>query len=479
MPFQPGEPTQVEIPPLAMDAWGLDSSRPQTVAAWPLSPKPGSLIAGRIEPEAATLHGTGPVGFGRIAVLAFEPAQLGDAQAGRSSAFWTRQIAACLGGGAGPANRANVTGAAGRGRTIVVADPVDPNAPAAAKQYDNRHRIGVAQRAANQVMNYLFELRQMQPLSIWWIILTLTALAVLLGPVDYWVLKRLDRQPFTWLTSAAWIAVFTVGAYYGVQWLRAGAMELRAVTVVDGIAGGDCARATCYAGIFAPRSDDYQLDGLAPNQWWSGIAPMQDEIWAHQRESGTRQVGCRQADGGNLPVSLPISIWTVQSLLCEWAPKEVPFAATVERTGGRAVVEIRNLSGSVIRNGYILLANSWAGLGPVEPRSTKRFEVRTHPFQLWSSQGGVPGPGSGGQPPNLSMGDELPRMPASLTGVTDSAFFAQGCLDRTLGMYSCLDSGAAIVCVVFEDAPPPFAVQKRSYAVNHIQFARLLVPVGH
>ena len=109
------------------------------------------------------------------------------------------------------------------------------NAPAAPKEYDNRDRIGVAQSAANQVMNYLFELRQMQPLSIWWIILTLATLAVLLGPVDYWVLKRLDKQPFTWLTSAAWIAVFTAGAYYGVQWLRAGAMELRAVTVVDGI----------------------------------------------------------------------------------------------------------------------------------------------------------------------------------------------------------------------------------------------------
>ncbi|MEN6575550.1 MAG: hypothetical protein ABFD90_04340 [Phycisphaerales bacterium] len=480
IPFQIGDPAQVEIPPRETGAWGLDSSRSQTVTAWPLSPKPGAPIAGRIDPEMASLHGTGHIGFGRIAVLAFEPAQLGDAATGRTAAFWTRQITACIGDRAGPAMPGNAVGAAGRGRTIVsTGDSPDPNSPADPPLYDNRHRIGVAQTAANQVMNYLFELRQMQPLSIWWVILTLTALAVLLGPVDYWMLKRLDKQPLTWLTSTAWIVVFTIGAYYGVQYLRAGSMELRAVTVVDGIAGGDCTWATSFAGIFAPRSDDYQFDDLMPNQWWSGIAPMQNEIWAQSRESGVRQIHCRQSDGGNLPVSLPISIWTVQSLLCEWMPKEMPLAATVERSDGGVTVEIRNLSDHPIRKGYILLENSCADLGPVAARSTKRFETRTRPFQLWPSQGGPPGPSLDGQPPKMAVGVDVPRMPVSLTGITDNAFFAQGCLDRTWGMYSCLDSGAAMVCVVFENAPPPFAIRKRSYAVNHIQFARLLVPVGH
>jgi len=73
---------------------------------------------------------------------------------------------------------------------------------------------------------------------------------------------------------------------------------------------------------------------------------------------------------------------------------------------------------------------------------------------------------------------ELPRLPVSLIGAADNAFFAQGCLNRTVGMYSCLDSGAAIVCVVFDDSPTPFTIRGRSYAVNHIQFARLLVPAA-
>ena len=42
-------------------------------------------------------------------------------------------------------------------------------------------------------------------------------------------------------------------------------------------------------------------------------------------------------------------------------------------------------------------------------------------------------------------------------------------------MHTCLDQGAALVCVVFENAPIPINVKDRTYAVNHIQLGRLLV----
>lgn len=466
MPFGIGEPTQVEIPRQAMQEWKLDPQQPQTVTAWPLSLKPDASVPGRIQPETASLFGTGRRGFGRIAVLAFEPAQFDQSQAVRSAAFWTKLVTACMRDDAQPSV------GVGRGRALIVTSGDRPDAGGPA---DGRLRIGVAQNAANQVMNYLFELRQMQPLSIWWVILTLTALAVLLGPVDYWILKRLDKQPYTWVTSTAWIAVFTIGAYYGVQWLRAGAMELRAVTVFDSVADSNCVWATSYAGIFAPRSDEYELDGLTSNQWWSGIAPMQEEIWAMQRQSGVRQIYCRQADGGNLPVSLPISIWTVQSLLCEWTPKEAPFHAAVSRNGGTITVEVANTSDSEIGMGSILFEDSCADLGSVPAHTTKQFAVRTRSFRVWSNQGDVR---VDGHPQGILPEMELPRLPTVFHGVADSVFFAQGCLHRTLGMFSNLDSETAVVCVAFNNAPAPFSVKGRSHAVNHIQYARQLVRVN-
>jgi len=474
LPFDMGEPKQVEIPVRVLEEWGLDTRQPPTVTAWPLAPKPGAVIIKKVEtPDGACLWGVGFAGFGRMAVLAFNPGQLGEDQSNRSAAFWTRQITAAC--------RSQTSVASGMppagGRRIIVADESSQggrNTPGY-NQNDSRFRISTAQNATNQVMEFLYQLQQMKPLSIWWIVLTLMALAVLLGPVDYLVLKRLDKLPYTWLTSTGWIVIFTVGAYFGVQWLRGGAMEVRAVSIMDGIADSNCAWATNYASLFAPRSGDYRLAGLAPNQWWSGASPMREEIYSFQRDSGMQQIHCLQVDGGNLPISLPINMWTVQPLLSEGALDRMPFTASVERRESSAAVEIRNASDCVIQRGYVLFGDTCADLGPVPAHTTKRFDVRTRPFRSWQQMGPRPGPVVRGQPPVMLPGGDIPRYPGQLGTLAESAFLAQGCLNRTLAMHACLDSGAALVCVIFENAPLPVDVKDRSYAVNHVQVARQLV----
>jgi hypothetical protein len=475
IPFRVGEPRQVQIPLQALEEWGLDSSGTPTVTAWSLFPKPKAVIDKKIEtPDGGCLYGAGYAGFGRMAVLAFNPSQLGEEQTGRSAAFWTRQIAACCRSETPSTSDLQPAG----GRRILVAEPASQaagNPRSGFNPNDNRYRISVAQNASNQVMEFLYQLEQMRPLSIWWIVLTLMALAVLLGPVDYLVLKRLDKLPYTWLTSAGWIVVFTVGAYFGVQWLRGGAMEVRAVSVLDGIADSNCAWATSYTGLFAPRSGDYRLGGLAPNQWWSGISPMRQELWSYQRDSGMQQIHCVQADGGNLPVSLPVNMWTVQPLLSEWALDRMPFAASVEHQGPEATVEIRNTSDSAIQRGYVLFEDTCADVGPVPAHSIKRFDVRTRPFRSWQQSPPRPAPVARGQPPGMVPGVDIPRYPGPLGSPVENAVLAQGCLNRTLAMHTYLDFGAALVCVVFENAPLPIEVKDRSYAVNHVQLARQLV----
>jgi hypothetical protein len=475
LPFHIEGPKQVQIPSQTLLEWGLDSSRTQMVTGWSLSPKPKAVIDKATgELDAAGLYGVGYAGFGRVAVLGFTPSQLSEVQAGRSGAFWTRQIAACCRSQASAASGLQTTG----GRRIVLAEQAPQAAGGPRSGFnpsDNHYRISVSQNASNQVMEYLYKLEQMKPLSIWWIVLTLMALAVLLGPVDYLVLKKLDKLPYTWLTSTGWIAIFTLGAYFGVQWFRGGAMEVRAVSVLDGIADSNCAWATCYTGLFAPRSGDYRLSGLAPNQWWSGISPMREELWSYQRDAAMQQIHCLQVEGGNLPVSLPINMWTVQPLLSEWALDKMPFTAAVGHRQGEATVEIRNTSDCAIQRGYVLFEDTCADLGPVPAHATKRFDVRTRPFRSWQPGDVSPTPSNRGRPVPVQPVVDIPHYPGQLGGPAESAFLAQGCLSRTLAMHACLDAGAALVCVVFENAPLPINVKDRSYAVNHIQLARQLV----
>ncbi len=60
---------------------------------------------------------------------------------------------------------------------------------------------GLEQESTGRILDYLYAIDEMRPLSIGWVVLLLVLLAVLLGPVDYLVLKRLDRLPLTWVTS--------------------------------------------------------------------------------------------------------------------------------------------------------------------------------------------------------------------------------------------------------------------------------------
>ncbi len=69
----------------------------------------------------------------------------------------------------------------------------------------------------------------------------------------------------------------------------------------------------------------------------------------------------------------------------------------------------------------------------------------------------------------------VPRYPDSMPVAAANAFLAPGCFDRTQAMHARLRQGAAIVCAVFADAPPPFGVANRSYDVDHIEVARQVV----
>ncbi|MBW7988931.1 MAG: hypothetical protein FVQ84_02765 [Planctomycetes bacterium] len=332
------------------------------------------------------------------------------------------------------------------------------------QRQQRQYEVGRAQTANNAVMEYLYNISEMRPLSIWWVILLLITLAVLLGPVDYKMLKSKDCLPLTWLTCSFWIMLFTVGAYYGVQALRGGKMQLRVVSVLDGIESSNQAWSTDYCGLFASGSDDYEFEGLNDNQWWSGIAPSQQSIGAYNREISGRKIYCFQHDGGNLPYSLLINIWTIQCLLNESPLEQLPFNAQVERNGNEVVVSIVNDSNTPILSGYALFGNDRGiNFGSVPANASKQFRSQLHTMKLWNN--------------NIDRYQKYrsAQRSRSVSFKSEEAFFAQGSLQRTQTIGAYLARGAAMVCVQYDKAPVSFAVKDRSCSYDHIQLARLVV----
>ena len=465
LPFELQDVKQVAITQGILQQWNLTHDEPETVSAWPLVPKSAARYY-----DAATydmnecLFATGYAGFGRVSVLAFDPATMSQGQAAGSGLFWVSCIKTILGDDPAQSwsGRSRRLQSSHMARTIEYSGDPDKSLRSNSPN-QGRFEVGQAHGANNAVMEYLY--KGIKPLSIWWVILLLTMLAVLLGPVDYKLLKRKDRLPLTWVTCTFWIALFTVGAYYGVQAIRGGDLELRVVSVIDGIEGDDHAWSTDYCGLFAPYSDDYRLSGLQENQWWSGISPTQQSIYQYNREVAGRRIYCFQHDGGNIPYSLPINIWTIQCLLNESPVEKLPFSAEVRPDGEEFVVNIKNDADSPIKNAYVLVDNErGVDLGPVPAGEAREFRRKSRAMRLWDSYD-----------QNRYQDYSSGRNRYTGNFRTDDAFFAQGSLQRTRAMSDYLARGAAIVCAEYDQAPVPFTVADHSCKPDHVQVARLVV----
>lgn len=468
VPFRPGPLRQIKIPASAVSAWGFDPALAKAsgdVSCWPLD---GATKAGWVaDGGKSSFFAYGPVAFGKVAVLGFDPYQLVrrigqpgtpvrpslGARPARSPSeqlarFWTAQLRHVL----GPRQIRHQSGGWGGPRG----------------QYYGGFGLGRVGLGSNAVVGHLMSIPEMRPLSIWWVILLLALLAVLLGPVDYIVLKRLGKLPLTWITSTALIALFSVGAYYGVQALRAGTMKIRVVSVIDAVEGSKDVWSTQYAGIFAPASRNYGLSGTRPSEWWSGITAARDEhSFYRQPEIATRQISCLQEDGGNRPASVPINIWTMQCLLTEAREEKPPFSASVERAGGALKVSIVNHSDVPIRRGYVRMdRDQKMEFGPVDAGGEKAHQGRLSSARGWDDC-------------LSSSGSYMTAYPSGRKALlyfdTDSAYFARGSLRRTSAIQEYLRRGAAVVCVEYPEAPVSFGVAGRACEYSHIRLARMVV----
>jgi len=475
LPVDIQQAREIETNSSVLAALGLESSDSETLACRALAKKQGVILCDEeVLNDNDCLFATGYVGFGRVGVLGFDPSDLSDIHKTRSSQFWVGRIKAVLEDSRNPTEQASDS-VSGKSRNRYQGRVVESfrtiqfveDAEKGGRDQGNyrQFEIGLAQAANNAVMNYLY--KGIRPLSIWWVILLLTILAVLLGPLDYIFLKRKDKLPLTWVTCTFWIVAFTVGAYYGVQFLRSGDMELRVVSVTDGIDNGGVAWSTDYCGLFAPKSDEYRFKDLTDEQWWSGIAPTQQQIWSYRPETGSRKIYCTQEDGKNWPTSLPINIWTIQCLLNEGAVERTPLSAEVRRDGDRIVVSVSNESDTPIVSGYVLL-DDMRGMrfDRVAPRSTEEFSGPLGRVDGWRNY-------------------DRNRLRNSYYGhgnydtfKREDALFAQGSLQRTQAIHAYLAHGAAVVYAEFaqsDKAPVSFKVDSSSCKYDHIQLARLVV----
>ncbi len=479
LPFEIEPSRQMELPAGFLSKFGLNSQKSETVVRWPMKERSDSNAVGIEKFDSGDIiFATSYIGFGRVGVLGFDPEGLSGGQASNSASFWVEIISKVLDDSSAALTETRSSSRSARvvsgfSTSVVLQRRIAINdQQKSGPEFQDTHSfaIGGPQLCSNAVMGYFYNLPQLRPLSIIWVILLFALLALLLGPVDYFVLKRLDKQPLTWLTSCFWIILFSAGAYYGVAYLRGGRLTFRAVSVLDGIKKTGCSWSTTYSGLFAPSSADYKIEGLANNQWWSGISPTANNIYRYSEQGPGRSIYFDQFDGKNIPSSLPVSIWTMQCLMTETKAEKLPIDAEVRCDGKQAAVKIINQSQTSIKKGYVLFKDNEAlAFESVPAMSTKEFTGQLSFYQSWLNDEQV-----------YSRADDYyySRYGEDYSSVQlnrNSVLLAEGTNQRSRTISAYLANGAAVVCAEFDDSPLSYKLKNRSCLYEHIQLVRLVV----
>jgi hypothetical protein len=226
------------------------------------------------------------------------------------------------------------------------------------------------------VFGAMIDSRQVRKLPVGWLLLLLLAYLVVIGPLDYYWLKKINRQMLTWITFPAYVALFSVLIYFIGYKLRAGETEWNELHLVDVLAVADTAemRGRTYSSIYSPINATYRLANELP------FATLRGEFlgsYAASQEGSRANV---QQRGNSFIADVSVPVWTSQLFVSDWINRdELPLKMTVKRDAREWIVEVENLSEQPITLASLVLDGQVFELGglPKEQKKTFRFTSGT------------------------------------------------------------------------------------------------------
>lgn len=133
----------------------------------------------------------------------------------------------------------------------------------------------------NATFDNALQLNQLFLPSFWVLLAYIVFYILVIGLVNFLVLRRLRRLELAWITTPALILLFVV-ATYGVGLLIRGVQPIVVqATLVHGFEGQDQAMAQAMVGLYSPRRDTYQLTRA------NEVMMQRLNIWNENNQSAT------------------------------------------------------------------------------------------------------------------------------------------------------------------------------------------------
>lgn len=225
---------------------------------------------------------------------------------------------------------------------------------------------------------------------------------VLVGPVTYLVLRRLDRQMLGWVVVPLLTVVF--GALtYGIGYAqRGGDVLVNQITLVEPVDGAAAARVRSFVGVFSPERRAYTLEAAAADGDPPLLRPISVQGPWDTNPGAAGGLFLHDVGPGALADDFQVAQWSMRALTSDdLVPGEL-VRASIHIDGERLTGEVTNLADAPLRDVIMLQGANILRLGDLAPGETRAGELQRSARQQDQQFGAVP-------VSYLIYGDELDR----------------------------------------------------------------------
>jgi hypothetical protein len=204
------------------------------------------------------------------------------------------------------------------------------------------------------------------------------AYILIIGPINYLILKRLDRRELAWVTMPVLVLAFATAAFgYGAL-LKGTDVVVNQVAIVHGAPDATEATAQVYFGIFSPSRATYRVD--VP-----GGALLAAPISGDPFGQGTTTLDIIQGTGEGEPSAvrnLSVGTGSIRIVRAQVPVSAPRMKAELRLVDGSLQGTFENASDQTLENVAVVLGSSVAVLGNVPAHESREvnLRVRDNPF---------------------------------------------------------------------------------------------------
>jgi hypothetical protein len=249
------------------------------------------------------IAGQSAFGLGRVTVIAFDLDQPPFTEFGHRPEFWDWVLRE------GGADRASV-GSEGKPK------------PGGSNLTEEEDELAVALRTHTDTFEGV------PVVSFGWIALLIVLYILLIGPVEYFFLKRvLGRLELTWITFPIIVLTVSLAAYFTAYSLKGRELKINKVDVVDVDPASGRVYGTTWFTIFSPRIDNYTIGVTSGDGWSTNQEPSGTTVsWVGAPRGGRASLLRRNyryhSDAGSIADGLekvPVQVWSTKSFTANWS----------------------------------------------------------------------------------------------------------------------------------------------------------------